>query len=132
MRRNNLWEQVPEPDQPRLAGEPLAYHTIWMRDGRVDEKQLLACIRHRLALNLGGNAEASLFVLQDQVWEPLQRNVYLWSRLIQTREVGKWLLRIRVALAHSLLLQSHWWAILNRLHQMIRGNQFTLSEVSNC
>ncbi len=106
LRRAHLWEQGPL--QRGSSDDPLAYDPQWMKDGRIDEEQLLTCIQHGLALSFSGNARAALFVLQNQVWNPLQRDRIVWNGLMTTREMGKWLLRSRVMLAHSYMNTGRW------------------------
>lgn len=108
LRQANLWEQTEERFLQDAWLENPLNSSLWTTSGVVDEDAVLTWIKHGLAVSGSGDAQRSQLLLQERIWKPLYKKPHEWMRLMHTPNMGKWLLRSRVVLAHSLMNTGRW------------------------
>jgi transposase len=113
LRRAGIWEQAAQLEEPQPPVLPL-----WRR-GAIDYDRLLETIQQGIRLDVRCEARSATSVLYQEIWRPLEEDVALWSRLLNTSRIGSWLLRSRLQLGHSLMNSGNWPLAAHQLRETI-------------
>jgi len=103
LRRTGLWER---PQSSLLASAPIAM-PLWLNE-RVDYERLMETIKTGFQLSVQSQPKRAAEVLYREVWQPLERDVDRWNKLLGVPRLGAWLLRSRVQLGHSFMNSGQW------------------------
>lgn len=106
LRRENLWK--PEREKSLYSGHLSEQMPNWMEYGHINEELLLFVIHQGLVRSQSSDAEGTRRILQDQLWSQHQDTSALWNSMQRSPLLGKWLLRSRVVLGHSLMNTGRW------------------------
>lgn len=106
LRRAQLWEAAFEAQE--IVGDPGIPTIGWMEHGYIDEKALVSLIQQGLTISQRSDAEGTRQLFQNQLWTPQRDRRGLWEMISRSPKIGQWLLRSRVALAHSLMNTGRW------------------------
>ena len=106
LRREQLWHTAFEA--PDNATDLPVSAMNWFQHGRINEEALVALIQQGLTMRQSDHAEGARRLYQQHLWTPQQDQRMLWAFMRQSPEVGQWLLRSRIVLAHSLMNTGRW------------------------
>jgi hypothetical protein len=108
LRRARLWHRQSEPiaPSPQRLRKPQ-----WLdAQDRPDYEHLLETIQAGISLSIQSESLAATKLLFRQIWQPLQTDRLLWSKLLTTSDygLGSWLLGSWLHLGHSLMNSGDW------------------------
>lgn len=129
LQRADLWKRELQSDS-FTSLIPTFVSESWLTAGKVDEEKLLSLIQRGLTLSFRDHAQDALTLLWNQLWLLLQDDVLLWNKLMRT-QIGKWLLRTRVALGHDFMNTGQWEqarAVLEETIAWMQENEFWLRQ----
>jgi hypothetical protein len=106
LRHENIWK--PENEKTNFSGNHSEQVTSWMEHGHINDEMLLYLIHQGLTRSEYSDAEGARRILQDRLWSPRQDRYALWNVVQRSPQIGKWLLRSRVVLGHSLMNTGRW------------------------